>query len=193
MAEVRVKGLADLNKLLQQLPAKMEANVLRGALRAGAKVLEAQVRANVPVDTGRLRDSIRVSVRSRRGRVTASVFAGGATKKKVTGGKVSYSNAYYAQWVEFGTAAHKIAAKYAKALVLRPNKQASLGVAKRWMRGGLLVEGIDHPGSRARPFMRPALDKQGQFAVVAVGQYIRRRLATKHGLDQASEVEIEAL
>lgn len=196
MSEVRVKGLADLNKFLQQLPAKIEQNILRGALREGAKVIETHAKANVPVDTGRLRESIRVSVRARRGRVTASIKAGGPTKKRIgtkkSGGvSVQYDNAYYAKWVEFGTAAHKIMAKYAKSLVLRPNARASSGFAKRWMRGELLVEGVDHPGARPKPYMRPALHSGAQDAVVAAAEYMKKRLQTKHGLD-TSGVEVEA-
>ena len=38
--------------------------------------------------------------------------------------------------------------------------------------------------------MRPALDSQATRAVVAAGEYIKRRLATKHGLD-TSGVMIE--
>ena len=55
MADVKVKGLADLNKFLQQLPAKVEQSVLRGALRAGANVVMAEAKANdwFPVDSGR--------------------------------------------------------------------------------------------------------------------------------------------
>jgi hypothetical protein len=39
--------------------------------------------------------------------------------------------------------------------------------------------------------MRPALDGQSSAAVVAAGEYIKKRLATKHGLDTA-DINIEA-
>ena len=162
MSEIRVKGLADLNKFLQQLPAKVEQSVLRGALRAGANVVMAEAKANVPVDSGQLRDGLKVSTSSRRGRVTAKV--------KATG-----KHAFIAPWLEYGTAAHKITAKKGKGLFF----------------GGLFVKGVQHPGSRPKPFMRPALDGRAQDAVVAAAQYMKRRLATKNGLDTSS-VEIEA-
>lgn len=195
---VHVKGLSELQKFLDALPAKMEANVMRAALRAGAKVIEEAAKSNVPVSSGRLRDSIKVSTRSRRGQVTASITAGGkATRKFVTQGpdgsvKVSYENAYYAAWVEYGTAAHKIGVKYAKSLILRPNARATSGFAKRWMRDGILVEGVDHPGSSPHPYMRPALDSRAQEALLAVGKAIKKRL-TKQGLEAAGNVELEAL
>ena len=162
MADVKVKGLADLNKFLQQLPAKVEQSVLRGALRAGANVVMAEAKANVPVDSGQLRDGLKISTSSRRGRVTAKV--------KATG-----KHAFIAPWLEYGTAAHKITAKKGKGLFF----------------GGLFVKGVQHPGSRPKPFMRPALDGRAQDAVVAAAQYMKRRLATKNGLDTSS-VEIEA-
>lgn len=161
MSEIRVKGLADLNKFLQQLPAKMEQNVLRSALRAGANVVKEEAKANVPVDSGVLRDGLKVSTNSRRGRVTANV--------KATG-----KHAFIAPWIEYGTAAHKIASK-----------------GKGLFFGGLFARSVEHPGSRAKPFMRPALDAKAQEAVIAAANAIKRRLATKNGIDTSS-VEIEA-
>lgn len=195
MSEIRVKGLSELNKFLQQLPAKIEQNVMRGALRAGANVIKDEAKRLVPVSApnsrdkkrygfraGTLRDSIRVSARVKNGRVTASVYAGGQTK--------SGAEVYYASWVEFGTAAHAIMAKQAngKNAARRLNRQAkrsgSLQIGGRFV-GSVVM----HPGSRPRPFMRPALDGRAQAAVLAAAEYIKKRLALKHGID-ASNVEI---
>lgn len=162
MSEVRVKGLKELNDFLQQLPARIEANVLRSALRAGANVVKEEVKRRVPVRTGTLRDGIKVSTRSRRGRVTARV--------RTTG-----KHAYIAGWLEFGAAAHRIKAK-----------------GKGMFFGGRFAKFVDHPGIQPRPFMRPALDSMAQEAVMAAAQHMRKRLATKHGLTQAADVELEA-
>ena len=166
MSNVHIKGGAELNKFLQQLPAKIEQSVLRGALRAGANVVMAEAKAELEnagsVDSGQLRDGLKVSTSSRRGRVTAEV--------KATG-----KHAHIAPWLEYGTAAHKITAKKGKGLFF----------------GGLFVKGVQHPGSRPKEFMRPALDGRAQDAVVAAAEYMKRRLATKNGLDTSS-VEIEA-
>jgi len=161
MSEVKIKGLAELQQFLNQLPAKMEANVLRTALRAGANVIRDEVKATVPVKTGTLRDGFKVSTNSRRGRVSAKV--------KATG-----KHAFIAPWLEYGVAAHKITSKKAKGLFF----------------GGLFAKSVEHPGIRPRPFMRPALDTRAQQALMAVGQKIKQRLQTKHGLD-TSEVELE--
>jgi HK97 gp10 family phage protein len=148
VSELHVSGLSELDKLLKELPAKVERNILRGAMRAGAKVFESRAKELVPIKSGQLRDSIKVSTRSKRGRVSATVRAGG-------------KKAFYAHMVEFGTARHFI----------KPRKRKSLFFA------GLAREVVDHPGSAPRPFMRPALDGGQAEAVNAAADYIRKRLA----------------
>jgi HK97 gp10 family phage protein len=156
-----VKGLAKLNDFLQQVPVKMETNVLRGAMRAGANVIAPVARANASVESGELRDGIKVSVSSRNGRVTGKV--------KLTG-----KHAFLGRWLEYGVAAHLITA--AKGFWL--------------FFGGMFAKSVQHPGFQPKPFMRPALDSQAQAAVVAAAEYMKKRLSTKHGLD-TSAVDIE--
>lgn len=156
---VAVTGLADLNRLLQQLPAKVEAKVLRGGLRAGAKVIADEAKRLCPesppsatakkygATSGELRRSIRVSMRSRRGVVQAFVKAGN-------------KRAFYAHMVEYGTARHWI----------KPKSRKSLLVARAFR------EAVDHPGAKRRPFMRPALDSKSAAAIEAMADYMRARL-----------------
>lgn len=181
MAETHVTGLAELQKFLDQLPAKIERNVMRGALRAGVNVIKNQARASAPVGqpsqenvrlyggyAGALRDSIRVTTRVRGGRVTASVKAGGKNSR-------SRADVYYAHMIEFGTRAHFIL----------PRK------ARGWLSFlSVFARKISHPGARPRPFMRPALDSQAQNAVIAAAEYMKKRLATKEGLD-TGHIKIE--
>lgn len=146
--ELHVSGLSELDRLLKELPAKIEGNIMRGAVRAGAKVMETRAKELVPVDDGDLRDSIKVSTKSKRGQVSATVRAGG-------------KKAFYAHMVEFGTARHFI----------KPKKRKSLFFA------GMAREVVDHPGTSPKPFMRPALDNSQREAVDAAAAYIRARLA----------------
>lgn len=163
MSDINVKGLAELQQFLDTLPAKLEANVMRGGLRAGANIVAAEVRANVPVKHGDLRDSIRVGTSRRDGVVRARVRAGG-------------KKAWYARLIEFtGAKAHEI----------RPKNKKSLFFA------GLAREQVQHPGFKPRPFLRPALDARAVDAVVACAEYVKARLARKNGLD-TSGVTIEA-
>jgi HK97 gp10 family phage protein len=147
MSEItQVQGLAELDRLLKELPARLEGTVVRGGLRAGAVVLQNAAKQNVPVKSGALRRSIKVSTGIKKGRVYSRVRAG----DKV---------AFYAHMVEFGTAGHKIAAK----------KGGMLNF------GGRLVKSVDHPGARQRPFMRPAIDGKQGDAVEAMRAYIEAR------------------
>ena len=182
---VKVTGLKELAEFMKQLPEKLQKNVMRGALRAGAKVLEAEAKRGAPVDDGDLRESIRISTRNQKGVVTASVK----------------TDDFKAKWNEFGTAAHWISVA-AKDTPTRKTRRGEEKVGlktlnKMMAKGSLQIGGqfvgasVLHPGIRARPFMRPALDNKGQEAIVAAGNYMKARLATKHGLN-TSGVSVEA-
>lgn len=146
-----------LDDLLQTLPVKLEKNIMRTALAAGARVYRDEAKKLVPKDSGDLAENIRVSTRTRKGRVTASAKVGGKFKGKII---------RYAHLVEYGTRAHVIAPKKKKAVVTGD------GVFKR----------VNHPGDKPKPFMRPAADASFAAAVAAVQAKIRQRL-TKEGLE----------
>ena len=152
MADVHVTGLKELQSFLDTLPVKLEKNIMRSAMRQGAKVMQRQAVANVPVKSGDLKKSIKIGTRVRGGRVTAMV------KTKL----------FYAKFVEFGTSAHNISAKQ-----------------NGWLSFmNIFAKEVAHPGSRPRPFLRPAMDATAGAAVVAVGEQIKKRL-TKEGLNVA--------
>ena len=156
----KFKGGAELQAYLNQLPAKMEQNVMRSALRQGANVIRKEAQATVPVDSGDLRKSIKVRTRSRRGQVTATV----ETKD------------FKAHWIEFGTEPHEITPK-------QPEGALAFG--------NTVVKSVQHPGTQAQPFMRPAADSKVNEAIVAVGEQIRKRLATKHGINVPAGLEVD--
>lgn len=159
MSEIRVKGLSDLQRALETLPARIERNVLRGALRAGANVIKPAAKANVHSVSGALAKSIKVRADARGGRVTASV----------------YTRHFTAQWIEYGTKPHLVEPETRRALLI----------------GGLFVRAwAKHPGGSPRAFLRPALDTHAQAAVVAAAEYMKARLATKHGVDTA-DIHVE--
>jgi len=159
---IHVKGLSDLGKALQTLPDKLQKNVLRGALRAGMKPVRVQARANVVKQSGVLAKGLKVSTNSR-GKMVYSKL------------KTSGAHDFIARFIEFGTARHWISSKSGK----------MLRIAGVNAEGGQFVtfkQRVEHTGSRALPFMRPALDAQAEAAVVATGEYIRGRL-TEQGIN----------
>ena len=173
MSTIHVKGLSELNKFLQDLPVKMEANIMRGALRAGLKPIKEAAIQNCPVADpneenrikyggyrGALRDSIRISGRidKKEGNVVARLIVGGKGKNG--------ADVWYAHLIELtGAAPHSLSWRNTE---------------------------LNHPGFRPKPFLRPALDAQANNGVLAAADYIKKRLATKNGLNTADiELGIE--
>ena len=167
-----ILGGVALDALLGTLPVNIEKNIMRGALRAGAKVFLNVVKQNIPADKGALRASARITTRARRGEVTASV-------------KVGDKNVYYANMVEFGTRAHLISVQESEKGV---NKKTGKALSMRTINKNVLKIGntfvgptVEHPGAKPHPFMRPAAEAGFQAAVEAVQAHVRKRL-TKEGL-----------
>lgn len=155
-----IVGGRALDEFLQQLPVKVERNILRSALRAGANVIKDTAKANVPVKTGALRKSLQVTTGSKGSTVTARLKARGKV-------------APHAVLVEFGAKPHKIKLRRAGGLTV----------------GGHVVAEVDHPGSRPKPFLRPAFDGQSGAAISAVGAKIRDRLTAEGINSPAPEIE----
>lgn len=189
---VQARGLKELDAFLRQLPEKINQNVLTGALRAGAKVIESQAKQNLETNgsviSAQLRDSIKVSVRRRNGRVTAKITA--RTDKNE------------ALWVEYGTAAHWIMVRAAARpgrMTRRGYRKYSIGTLNAMAERGSLKIGenfvgasVAHPGAKPKPFMRPALESTSQAVVAAAAEYIKQRMATKDGISEAADMEVAA-
>lgn len=99
----------------------------REATRRAANDMVNHAKSLAPVDTGRLRSSV------------VAIPQGGRWTFTVTIG----TNVEYAADVEYGTAPHVIVPKDRKALW--------------WPGAAHPVARVNHPGTRAQPFMRPAV------------------------------------
>ncbi len=99
-----------------------------------------EARRRAPVDTGRLRSSI----------VSRSEGAGRSV------GYVIGTNVNYAAAVEYGTAPH----------VIKPTKKKAL----YWPGAAHPVASVNHPGTRAQPFLRPAIEMTEIFWRVHASQ-----------------------
>jgi HK97 gp10 family phage protein len=150
MADQSITGGRELDAFLQTLSVKVEKNILRAALRAGANEFKTEAQAKAPVKSGKLRRSLKVSTGSKGGRVTAKLKVGGKM-------------APHAMLVEYGTKPHKIAPKNGGGLLI----------------GGNVVGEVNHPGARARPFLRPSFDGKSAAAIGAVAAKIRERLTAE--------------
>ena len=165
---IDIAGLAQLQEAMRQLAPKLQQNVMRAALRAGAKVIAVQAKAIAPVEGANTYSKYKVTLGWKPGaleksiRINAKIVGDTIVGRVMAGSKV----AYYANMVEKGTSAHWERPKGAKSLFI----------------AGLYKEAVYHPGARANPFMKIALDSQAQKAAERVGEYIRGRL-TKEGIE----------
>lgn len=159
---VNVKGLEELQKFLDQVAPNVEANIMRGALRAGMSVVKPVAQNNVHSVSGELAKGLRIGTRNRGGVVTSNLRATGP-------------HGPVAHLVEFGTRPHNISAK----------------VKGGWLSFmNIFRKIVAHPGTKPKPFMRPALDSMATEAVIASAEYVKKRLATKQGFE-TSHIMIE--
>lgn len=161
---VPVQGLRELHQLLQTLPAQVEFNVLRSALRAGQKVVQQAAVQAAPVQSGALRASIRLA--SNRG----------ATKRGVARVdlKAGDKTAWYAHIIEAGSGRHYSGTgtkSKRRAYKIKPRKGNGA-----LLFGGKVRETVTHPGTRPRHFMRNAAEQLDKAALDAFADYVRKRL-----------------
>lgn len=165
---VNVAGLKELNDMLQQLPVRVEKNIMRTAIGAASRVVRDRAKELAPVDSGQLRKSIRSgSTRVRAGSAQVTVSAG----------------AWYARFLEFGTASFytgdgkTVGKPYKIPKRSRTGKVSRNKKALAFSGGGVVVNNVTHPGVRPKPFMRPAFDQATAPAIEAFRQHVIARLA----------------
>jgi HK97 gp10 family phage protein len=146
-----ILGLHSLDKRFAELAKVASFAQMITALMAGGEEIAEEARSLVPVSKGggTLRDAIGVRKAPKKRRKM-----GAMVEVAVIGDPARY----YAHLVEFGTRAHRITAK----------------------RGGFLWIGrrmVNHPGTAAQPFMRPALDTRRGAAVDATMRVLEAEIS----------------
>ncbi len=130
-----VQGIAELNKKVAAIPKRIE-RAAKSAMETGAQELVDMMRRLVPVDSGDLRDSIGWTW----GNAPAGAKVIAQSDPDSRGLRITVyagnEKAYYAAWLEFGTAPHN--------------------VAKGGGNKGFKGDAHGHPGSRAQPFFFPS-------------------------------------
>lgn len=131
MVKADVKGLDEVAKVLKQFPIKLRTNALRGAVRAGAKVLLEEAKQKVPVRSGNLRDSLSiVKLKSKDKKwMTYAVTPRRITKKK-NGVKGIVADGYYGHIVEYGNSKMK-AQPYLRPALLK--EKEALDATRRYL------------------------------------------------------------
>lgn len=180
------RGKSDVVRFIAQQRALIEEKLLRGAGRAGAKVLREEARHRLGGRTAEtsagtkvlIADALKIVVRSKPGMITAKVILKGP-------------GAYVGRWLEYGTRPHLISAH------VEVREGRSINRINKLAREGSLVIGgkfvgasVWHDGAKKKPFMRVSLDTREADARAAMQTYINKHV-TRKGIVIGKEGEDE--
>lgn len=142
VAKAYLKGLPELRRKLERLKRDTEPHVAKAMGDAAEKICS-DMRRLVPVDKGDLQDSIgwtfgeapkgSIHMSHRLGGFRITIYAGNET-------------AFYARWIEFGTAPHTNEGRF---------------------------QGTEHPGTNPQPFFFPAYRANKKQVVLGMRRAIR--------------------
>lgn len=170
--ESEISGMDELLKNLKELPEKVQKRVLVGAVRAAAKPIVKEARSLAPAKSGALKASIgvtkfetlnkslvwfQVSPRQH-GNFTKRFTTASGQKWSIKG----ISDPWYAHFTEYGTYSN----------LDHPLKN-KLSAKRKKKRDAIVAKG---GGIKPHPFMRPAFEKEGDKAIVALKEYMEKRL-----------------
>ena len=160
--EIEVRGLRELGETLQKLPLELQRKALRPALRDAASIIEEEAKRRAPYREGELRSKIRTTIKVDPG------IGGDCYAAVRSGSRKSHL-------IEFSTAAHKIIGRFKNAVrkLTKPE-----GKKRRWRnisedqqrnilasKDKVFGASVQHPGTKARPFLRPAFDAKHREAL----------------------------
>ncbi len=170
------RGGQSVRRYIAQLPAEVENKLLRGAARAGGKIILAEAKErSISSDVD---EALEMRSKSEAGRLTVTIAV-----RKGWGRSI-------ANWLEYGTDAHFISVAKDESggkSVARINAKDK----RTMVIGGKFVgDTIFHPGAKPNPFLRPALDIKGAEAVAAAQSFINARV-TRSGIVGTAEPEGE--
>jgi HK97 gp10 family phage protein len=168
-----VRGAADLDRFLSAFPKNLQKNAYRQALRAAA----------API-----RDRARDLARKRSGKMAKAIKTGSPRQNQDGSFSVSIrldgEHAFLGYFHEWGVAPHLISVQedekpsrtkrdgriepWSMKLINRAVREGSLRIGENFVGPTVM-----HPGMRASPFMRPALDMEADAAVQAFAAKIR--------------------
>ena len=143
---VQISGLKELQASLDRLAKRDSNRIARRGISKMAQIIRKEMRAQAPRETGDLRKNLNYRIfRDSRGG-----FRGKVGPKP---------QAFYARFIEFGTAAHIIPRKDTKG---RPQKKLRIG--------NNVYASVKHPGITPKPFLRPAFESSKRRAVDEAGK-----------------------
>ena len=165
---VPITGGKEVAEFLRRYGPKFEANVMRGAMAAGAKVIRTKARENAksidmdPAAKKRLVRAIRHKrSRSRPGTVVAGVYVASVPSKGEDASPTDDPRVWW-RWFEFGTDDRWTGSRGGKG---RFRRRRRINTNKRVFRGSI----------KEQPFLRPAFDTAHPDALKEITDYARKR------------------
>lgn len=157
-----IKGFKEFEQKLAKLAdAKLITDITADAFREGAKPILAAAKANIPVDTGKSQQQLRITVKRRKGKVIVRVGEGG-------------KDDFFLAFVEYGHGIGKLD---------KPTRAAKQRLSRWKDRQALAAKlGIDLTANDsrrqvpARPFLRPAVDAKKAEAETIIARQIGAKL-----------------
>jgi len=169
-----VKGQAEVERFIAGLPAQIEAKLLRGAARAGGKVLLDETKSRSPAEE--ITEALALSTRSEPGRIVVKVSVKGQWPRSL------------ATWAEYGTDPHFITVDDSQREGKSVRRINETGGGALRIGGKFVGKTVHHPGAKANPFMRPSLDLSAAAARAAMQTYVNARV-TRGGIIGSDEPE----
>lgn len=175
-----VRGKSEVKAYIEAIPGKMNS-VLRGAARAGAKVVADEIKQRTPSEEVREDLRIRTKATDDQIKVTIDVKPGWGRSLGL--------------WLEYGTSPHFISVDPSQRggrSIGRINKLAKADDAGHTLviGGNFVGTTVFHPGARPQPTFRPALDTKEAEAIAAARSYINARVS-RAGIAPVSEGDAE--
>lgn len=169
--QMNITGLKELGQALKQLPDNVGKNVLRGAVRAGAKVLTDAIIAKAPLYSGPdkriipgiIKKSVYMKHIDQESNVQHQVFFVSVRKGKKQQAKGM--DAFYWTWVEFG---HHVVPRVAKGGAKLSVRRAAV------TSGSSIVSGAQYV--LPHPFFRPAFEATKEQSAKAIREYLATRI-----------------
>ncbi len=147
-ADMRVQ-LGELERKLKRVAAAVQREALAAALETGAQIVAEAANAKAPGP------NIAVERDPKLTDTLASVSVGPVKRK------------WYYQFAEVGTTRHEI----------RPRRRRQLKALRfEGSEGAVFARIVNHPGTPARPFLRPAIRENEERVAAAVGEALRAKI-----------------
>ena len=174
-SNIEISGIEELSVRLQKIPQSIRVKGFRQATAAVGKAVSQDLKAIVPIRSGKLRQSISYRFLRKRGNEVAALKIGGV--RKVSRGAKPQAQDYVLRFLEKGAKRHML-----KAWTHEGRRYGTAAVRKMNSAGLIVPRRILHPGIKASfQLERLATRNQARYSEV-FAQTVTQRVLAEGGL-----------